>query len=161
MFLRKAGEKAAIERPEWFGLDGFETIRWSERQMKAKITALLALVCLVGFTGGCYSTVSGHTKVGIPLVRDRIVSRYERPVDQVFQAAKQTLQANGTLVAEDTINQVLTAKVDNTTVWVKVQEVEPGVTEVVTQARTRGSAPDITVAAEIDKQIALRLQAMQ
>ena len=142
-------------------LDEPERLLWIRRTMRAKATALATMLCLLALTAGCYSTVEGRTKVGIPFVRDKIVSRYERPVSQVFKAAKEVLAFNGTLVGENTIANTLTAKVDNSTVWVKVEEVEPGVTQVATQARTKGSGGDITLASEIDKQIALRLTTME
>ena len=43
-------------------------------------------------------------------------------------------------------------------VYVKVSEVEPNINEIVVQVRTDAGWSDIDWAAEIDKQIALRLQ---
>ena len=126
--------------------------------MKTILSAILTTVCLLAFTSGCYSTVEGKKKVGVPFQHDHIVSLYERAPDEVFAAAKEVLAFNGTLTSENTILSTLTAKVDKATVWVKVQEVEPGVTQIETQARGGGGGSHIDIASEIDKQIALKLQ---
>ena len=80
------------------------------------------------------------------------------PVPQIFAAAKEVLQHNGTLTAENTINNTLEAAVDNRRVIVKVDEVEPGVSRVLVEARKKMGTSDLDLAAEIDKQIALRLR---
>jgi hypothetical protein len=80
-------------------------------------------------------------------------SSYERPVDQIFAAAKDVLKLNGTLVSENTINHSLEAKVDTRTVWVAVDEIEPKISRVRVQVRTKGGRGDIDMASEIDKQI--------
>lgn len=125
--------------------------------MKLKISAVVAAALLAGLGTGCYSTVDGRTKAGVPWAKDTIESRYERPSQQVFEAAKATLAFNGTLQGENTITKVLTAMVDTRTVYVKVDDVEPKVSRVTVQVRTKGGGSDIDLASEIDKQIALRL----
>ena len=128
--------------------------------MKKTLSVVVGTLCALSLlTSGCYSTVDGGKKAGMPFSTDKIESRYERPSDQVFTAAKDVLAFNGTLTGENTINRTLTAKVDNNTVWVKVEEVEPGITKVVTQSRGKGGGGKVTIASEVDKQIALQLQA--
>jgi hypothetical protein len=121
---------------------------------------LLGLLALAGVltTTGCYSTPEGHHKFGTPWGRDTIEGRYERPVDAVFAAAKETLAFNGTLTGENTIGKIVTASIDGRTVWVKVDEIEPRVSRVTVQARKNGGLPDIYLASELDKQIAIRLK---
>jgi hypothetical protein len=126
--------------------------------MKIKILSLLTAGCLLTVLSGCVSTVDGRSRAGVPFSKDTIESRYERSVAQVFEAAKEVLRYNGTLVAENTVNNSLEAKVDTRTVWVVADEVEPKVSRVRTQARKKGGGGDIDLAAEIDKQIALRLK---
>jgi hypothetical protein len=126
--------------------------------MKVKIFALIAAGCLATLMTGCVGTVDGRSKAGVPWVKDTIESRYERPVDQIFGAAKEVLKFNGTLYGENTINKTLEAKINTTTVFVRVDEVDPKVSRVLVQARTNGGSGDIAVASEIDKQIALRLK---
>lgn len=122
----------------------------------SKTLSLLAIILLVVATG-CVPTVSGGRKAGVPLVKDTIESRYNRAVGEIFTAARGVLEHNGTLTGENTINASLEAQVDNRAVFVRVDEVEPGVSRVQVQARKKGGGADIDLAAEIDKQIALKL----
>lgn len=125
--------------------------------MKRIFIALL-LVCGWGvLLTGCVSTLDGHSKAGSPFVKDTIESRYERPTDQIFQSAKQVLGVMGTLTGENTITKTLEAKINKTTVWVRVDEVDPKVSRVIVQARNNGSG-DIDMASEVDKRIALQLR---
>jgi hypothetical protein len=124
--------------------------------MKLNLASVLALTAGLLFFAGC-GTVDGRTRLQPP-GKDKIESRYERPVDQIFNAAKEVLRFNGTLYGENTISHTLEAKVDTRTVWIAVDEVEPKVTRIIVQARKKSRLPDIDLAAEIDKQIALRLR---
>lgn len=130
--------------------------------MKKLISGLLgAAVIVVGGTG-CITTVDGHKSAGVPFRKDKIVSRYQIPVEQVFNAAKEVLAGEkgglGVLQGENRVNNSLVAKVNTRMVYVKVTEVEPNITEVVVQVRTDAGWSDVDWAAEIDKQIALRLR---
>lgn len=128
--------------------------------MKLNFLRVFAAAVLVGLASGCFTGQDGHRRMGPPsgVVKDKIESRYERPVDQIFSAAKEVLRFNGTLYGENTISHTLEAKVDTRTVWVSVDEVEPKISRVIVQARKKNRMPDIDLAAEIDKQIALRLR---
>lgn len=121
--------------------------------MKKNALAFLMAVSLSTLWCGCVGTVDGRSQAGMPLVKDTIESRYERPVEQIFNAAKDVLKLNGTLTSENTINHSLVAKIDTRTVWVQVEEVEPKVSRVRVQARTKGGSGDIDLASEIDKQV--------
>ena len=125
--------------------------------MKTKFIELLAICGLTVLIGGCVNTVDGRKSAGVPFVKDKIDSRYERPVAQVFGAAKEVLAFNGVLTSENTINNSLEAKVNTRTVWVRVDKTDEKVTRVLVQARTKGGAADIDLAHEIEKQIALKL----
>ena len=125
--------------------------------MKKNFLAFALAACAAVSITGCYSTADGHMKAGVPFAKDTLESRYERPVPQIFAAAKDVLAFNGTLVSENTVNNSLEARVDTRRVWVKVDEVEPKVSRVIVQARRKGGGKDIDLASEIDKQIALRL----
>lgn len=119
---------------------------------------LLTAAAMTVFFTGCVKTVDGHMKAGVPFIKDKIVSSYERPVAQIFAAAKEVIAANGTLNREDTINKTVEGKVNQRTVFVKVAEVDPNVTQVIVQVRSKAGVSDIDLAAELDKQIALRLK---
>ncbi|MHC1763124.1 MAG: hypothetical protein AB9869_02300 [Verrucomicrobiia bacterium] len=125
--------------------------------MKKNVFALLTALCLSALFCGCVNTVDGGSKAGLPIATDTKESSYERPVGEIFAAAKDVLKLNGNLVKENTINHSLEAKIDTRTVWVAVEEIEPKVSRVRVQARTRGGRGDIDLASEIDKQIYGRL----
>ncbi len=117
----------------------------------------LAVLTVSVLLTGCVSTVDGHMKMGVPLVKDTIESRYQFPVAKLVNASKAVLSHNGTLVSNDTINNTITARVDTRTVWVKITEIDAQVSGVIVQARTKAGAADVDLASEIDKQIALQL----
>jgi hypothetical protein len=126
--------------------------------MRKTILLGMFAVVLGGAVTGCYHTPDGRSRVGTPFVKDTFESRYQRTVPQIFEAAKEVLAHNGTLTGENTINNTLEAKIDTRIVVVKVDEVEPGISRVLVQARSKARQPDLDLASEIDKQIALRLK---
>jgi hypothetical protein len=125
--------------------------------MRKIVALLLTGVFTAAVLTGCYSTPEGKKRAGMPFGKDTFESRYQRTVPQLFAASRSVLELNGTLTGENTISKTLEAKVDNRTVIVKVDEVEPGVTRVLTLARKKGGLADPDLASEIDKQIALKL----
>ena len=128
--------------------------------MKSKFFAVIAGLVIV--SAGCVDTVSGRKIAAVPWVKDRIEGRYQRPAAQVFEAAKAVLTVNGTLLNETTIhgtNTVLAleGRVNQRAVWISVTQVDPTVSSVVVQARTKGGGTDIELVHELEKQIALKL----
>jgi len=129
--------------------------------MKTTIFAILFGAVLAG--AGCVSTVDERKTAGVPFIKDRVEGRYERSVDQVAQAAKQVVTSNGVLVNESVLynqtNAVKTVegKVNQRTVWVRIESMDPKITAVTVQTRTPGGGSDIDLAHEIEKQIALKL----
>jgi hypothetical protein len=116
------------------------------------------MAALLLATTACVKTVDGGSKAGWPAWKDTIKSKYEMPLDKVVIAARKTLAENGTITKDDIANNALVAKVNTSTVFVKITEDQPGVTLVLTQARKKGGGGHVDLAAEIDKQIALNLQ---
>jgi hypothetical protein len=125
--------------------------------MKLRIVAPLCALALAFVVSGCVTSVDGRQQVGMPFVKDRLESRYERSPMEIWQAAKDVLNYNGKLYSEDVMRSTLEASVNTRTVWVKVEPADQQTTRVVVQARTKGGGTDLELASEIDKQIALRL----
>ena len=124
------------------------------------MTFRLILLCvassMAAISVGCISTPQGK-QFGVPGMRDTVVSRYERPLDQVINSAREVLSRTGSITGDDVVNNAVSAKIDNRSVWVTVSEVEPLVTEVKVRVRSSRGTADLVIAAEIDKQIALGL----
>ncbi len=129
--------------------------------MNTKFYAALFGIAILG--AGCVGTVNDKHAFGVPFVKDRFEGRYERPMDQVFAAAKEVVQFNGALVSESTLMtstntvRTLEGKVNQRTVWVRVEAVDPKVTEVTVQTRTKAGGTDKPLVHELEKQIALKL----
>jgi len=88
----------------------------------------MAFVLLAGLTGaltGCIGTADDRSTMGVPFIKDNVLGQYERPSGELFEAAKSVLSTNGKLIAENTINHSLEARVNKIHVWVRVLEVDP------------------------------------
>ena len=116
-----------------------------------------AMCAATVWLAGCVNTIDGRREVGIPLVKDTVSRRYERPTLEVWAAAKDVLKADGTLYSEDTLRSTLEASVDTKTVWIKVEPVDQRVTKVSVEVRTKAGAADLDLAGELQTEIALRL----
>jgi hypothetical protein len=133
------------------------------RDMKMKIFAAFAGIAIV--TAGCIGTVSGTKTPALTWSKDRVEGRYERSVDQVYQAAVTVINANGVLITEfiphDTTNTVrsLQGKVNQRNVWIRVEAVDPikPITQVTVQSRSTSGVSDVDIAHELEKEIALQL----
>jgi hypothetical protein len=131
--------------------------------MKKKIFAAFAGVLIVAT--GCISTVSGTKTPALTWSKDHVQERYQRSVDQVYQASVAVIQNNGVLITEfiphDATNTVraLQAKVNQRNVWIRVQAVDPNITEVSVQSRSPSGVSDIDLASQLVTDIALQLQA--
>jgi hypothetical protein len=129
--------------------------------MKTKIFAAFAGIAMAIVTAGCVSTVSDTQTAGV-YSPDTAVARYQRPFDDVYNAAVQVVSHDGILLAEhnfhDTTNEVrsLDGKVNGEKVYIKVEAVDPQMTQVTVQART-SMVGDRQLADELDKEIALQL----
>ena len=129
--------------------------------MKTKIFAAVVGIAIVAT--GCVSTVTDTHTAAVPLQRDSVEGRYQRTVDQVYQASVQVIQNNGVVLTEfiphDTTNTVrsLQGKVGQRDVWVRVEAVDPKITQVTMQVRTRWGNGDIDLAHELEKEVALQL----
>jgi len=131
--------------------------------MKTKI--FLAVIGAAILAIGCVSTVSGGKTGGVPFIKDSVEGRYERSVDEVFTAAKDVITNDGVLVNESILhtetNMVKTAegKINQRSVWVRVEAVDPKVTSIAVQTRTSAGGSDLDLAHQVEKEIALKLVA--
>jgi hypothetical protein len=122
-----------------------------------------ALVGTVIVTAGCVSTVSGTHSPALTWSKDQVEGRYERSLDQVYQASVQVIQNNGVLLTEyiphDSTNSIrsLEGKVNEKNVWIRVEAVDPKITEVTVQTRSSWGISDVDLSHELEKEIALQL----
>jgi hypothetical protein len=129
--------------------------------MKNLIFAVLAGAAVIAT--GCVSTVSDTHTFAISYGKDSFAGRYQRSLDQVYQASVAVIQANGVLVTEfvphDTTNVVrsLQGRVNDRKVWIRVEQVDPKISQVDVQTRTKWGRTDLDMAHEIEKEISLQL----
>jgi hypothetical protein len=116
--------------------------------------SLLAALCL----SGCYATQSGQSHYTMNVVSgDKLVRRYDRPVNVVLPAVRKALTEAGVVTAEDATINVISARVNTRYVWVKVEtdEESDNISLVTYQVRTKsswlvaGRNPDVRLAAEL------------
>lgn len=129
--------------------------------MKLKLLSVILLPVIL--TAGCVGTVSERKAAAVPFVKDKIEGRYERTVQEVYDASVYVIKLNGTLQNEVTLHKedaaarALEGRVNQRRVWIRVEPVDAVVTSVVVQARTSGGGTDMNLAYELEKQIALQL----
>ena len=129
--------------------------------MKTNFVAFLFGLAIIAV--GCVSTVDGGKKAAVPFVSDTAEAKYPRTVDQVFNAAKYVVAQNGTVTRESNLLghtntvRVVEGKVNQRSVWVRIESLDPGITGVKIQVRTSGGGTDQPLAYQLDKEIALKL----
>jgi hypothetical protein len=142
-------------------LDAGGFFDWIVANMKTKIFAALVGIAIV--TASCVKTVSDTHSAAVSFGQDSVEGRYPRTLDQVYHAAVAVVNSNGAVITEfiphDTTNTVrsLQGKVDQCNVWVRVEAVDPRITSVIVETRTKWGSKDIDLAHELEKEIALQL----
>ncbi len=132
-----------------------------EGDMKKTLFAALAAASFL--TAGCVGTVSDTHTFATTWGKDSVAGRYQRTLDQVYQASVAVIQTDGVMINEyiphDSTNAVrsLLARVNGRKVWVRVESVDPKTTQVDVQARTKWGTRDLDLVHEIEKEIALQL----
>lgn len=134
--------------------------------MKINFFLALAGLAIVAATG-CVGTVDGNKAGGLPLIRNKIEARYDRPADEIFAAAKEVVAFNGVLLHEGTlfgqtnaVNQIartVTGNVNECRVYIRIEQIEPKISALTIQTLTKAGGSDLDLAASLDKQIALKL----
>jgi hypothetical protein len=127
--------------------------------MRTKLFVLFVLAGLAALAAGCVETVDGRNEAGVPFMKDKLESRYERSVAQIMEAATYVIKQNGALVANNTVNNSLEGRINDSSVWIKVDQIDAAkpVSQITVQTRTKGRVADLDLAHEIDKQVALYL----
>jgi hypothetical protein len=130
--------------------------------MKKKFFAALAGAAIA--VTGCIQTVSDTSTFAVsPVARDSVSGRYQRDLNTVYQASKTVLERNGVLLTEyiphDYTNETrsLQGRVNDRKVWIRVQAIDPKVSQVDVQARTKGGRVDLDLVHELEKEVALEL----
>jgi len=129
--------------------------------MKTKISVVL-LGALV-LVAGCVKTVNDRHAFALSPTKDKFESRYERPVDMVYAAAADVIKQNGLISRESIISpgtnsvRAIEGKVNSRNVWVRVEAVDPKVTSIKVQVRSKSGGTDLDLTQELQKQIAINL----
>lgn len=128
--------------------------------MKLTIFAVLASAALLAT--GCVKTVSDTHSLASTWSQDTISARYPRTMDQVYHAAVQVVVNNGVLTREyitpgTNVIRSLTGKVNEKNVWIRVQAVDARTSQVDVQARSSWGVSDVSLASELNTEIALQL----
>ena len=112
---------------------------------------------------GCVHTVSDTSTFAVSYGKDSVAGRYQRSLDQVYQASKDVINTDGVLLTEfiphDYTNAVrsLEGRVNDRKVWIRVEQVDPKISQVDVEARTKGGRVDLDLVHELEKEIALQL----
>jgi hypothetical protein len=131
--------------------------------MKLKIFSVVAVAAFVAT--GCVKTVTDSNALAITWSKDTVAGRYNRTVEQVYQAATVVIQKNGVLLTEfiphDNTNNVrsLQGRVNDRKVWVRVASVDSRTSQVDVQARSKWGVSDVELVHQLEKEIALELSA--
>jgi hypothetical protein len=130
--------------------------------MKNLVFAAFAGMAVIIATG-CVRTQTGTHSPALTWSKDRVEGRYQRSVDQVYQASVKVITDNGVVIQEyiphDTTNTTRSVhgKVNEKNVWISVEAVDPTITQVTVQARSSMGISDINLSHELEKEIALQL----
>jgi hypothetical protein len=130
--------------------------------MKKLMLAVLAGAAL-GVTGCVSSKVTDQNPGKMPAYRDRVESRYERPLNEVFEATKRALNSYGNITEEGSLfagtNQVRTiaGSINQRGVWMRLEGLAPSVTSVTIQIRAKLGGTDLRMAHELEDRIKLEL----
>lgn len=123
---------------------------------------MVLAVAALGVTG-CVSTVTEPNPGGRPAYRDRVEHRFERPLNEVFEAAKRALNSYGNITQEGSFstssNEVRTiaGTINQYGVWMRLEGVAPSATSVIIQIRSTMGGTDLRMADELEKRIAFEL----
>jgi len=112
---------------------------------------------------GCVGKVTQETPGPKPAYKDRVEARYNRNVDQVFEASKRALNSYGNVTRASNVltstNDVRTVEgyINGQAVYIRIEKVDPKTTAAVIQVRTKLGGTDLRTASEMAQEIAVQL----
>ena len=118
--------------------------------MKTKFFAALVGIAII--TAGCVKTVTDTHTATVSFGKDNVEQRFQRSLDQVYRRRFTVIQTDGAVITEyvphDTTNVVRSfmGKVDQCNVWVRVEAVDPKITSVIVETRTKWGNKNIDLA---------------
>ena len=130
--------------------------------MKQLIKNLLLVGLTLGFVG-CVSKVTEDKLGPKPAYKDRVETRYQRRVDQVFEASKRALNSYGNVTRASNVltstNDVRTVEgyINGQAVYIRIEKVDQKTTAAVIQVRTKLGGTDLRTASEMAQEIAVQL----
>jgi hypothetical protein len=131
--------------------------------MKLKLLAGLMGIGIGILATGCSDTVAGTSAPKMSVGHDSFSNRYERTVEQVYQASLAVLTRDGQMITEfiphNSTNTVraIYGKVNQRNVWIRVEAVDPKVTEVTVQVRTVAGLRDQDLTHQLGTEIGIQL----
>ncbi len=129
--------------------------------MKKTIFAVFAGAAII--VTGCVHTVSDTSTFAVSYGKDSMAGRYQRDLETVYKASVAVVQSDGVLLTEyvphDYTNAVrsLQGRVNDCKVWIRVEQVDPKISQVDVEARTKWGRVDLDLVHELEKEIALKL----
>ena len=129
--------------------------------------ASVALAGAAALATGCVHTVSDTHSFASTWGQDDVSGRYNRSVDQVYQAAVGVISTDGALVTEyiphDNTNSVrsLEGRVNDCKVWMRVSSVDAGLSQIDVESRTKWGVSDVDLSHQLEKEVALKLAQTQ
>ena len=130
--------------------------------MKQLIKNLLLVGLTLGFVG-CVSKVTEDKLGPKPAYKDRVETRYQRRVDQVFEASKRALNSYGNVTRASVLTgtndvRMVEGYINGQSVYIRVEKVDPKTTSAVIQVRTKLGGTDLHTAGEMVGAIAVQLE---
>ena len=125
------------------------------------------LVLLLGVTlslVGCVAKVTDEKPGPKPAYKDRVETRYQKNVDQVFEASKRALNSYGNVTRASNVltstNDVRTVEgfINGQGVYIRIEKVDPKTTATVIQVRTKLGGTDLHTASQMVQAIAFQLE---
>lgn len=124
----------------------------------------LALAGAAVLATGCVNTVSDTHAFATTWSQDSVSGRYNRSVEQVYHAAVNVVSTDGAIVTEyiphDNTNDVrsLEGRVNDVKVWIRVSSIQPNLSQIDVETRTKWGVSDVDLSHQLEKEVALKLQ---